>query len=147
MGGPGPGKAAKWEEAVQSFLPSFLNGMSNWILHRKLKYSICCLRDVILKIESLKQHMGYFNFLSKIQLDHPVSPSFRLIKRAHWGGRTRKGRVSVLSAKHAIPTPAKKCKELSSSSKECFRVGGTRVFLNSVHKSWVSSWFMYASRP
>ena len=26
-------------------------GRSNWILHRKWEYSICCMRDVILKIE------------------------------------------------------------------------------------------------
>ena len=26
-------------------------GRSKWILHRKLKYSICCLKNVILKIE------------------------------------------------------------------------------------------------
>ena len=25
---------------------------SNWILHRKCKYFICCLRDVIVKVES-----------------------------------------------------------------------------------------------
>ena len=28
----------------------YTTGRSNWILHRKLKYFICCLRDVLLKI-------------------------------------------------------------------------------------------------
>ena len=33
------------------------------------------MRDLILRIErSLKQHKNYFNFRSKIQLDHPVQP-------------------------------------------------------------------------
>ena len=46
---------------------------SNWILHRKCKYLICCLREVILKIErSIKQQIKYFNFRSKTRLDHPV---------------------------------------------------------------------------
>ena len=47
-------------------------GRSNWIVNRKLKYStsICCLRDVILKIE--RYLMKYFPFRSKIQLDHCV---------------------------------------------------------------------------
>ena len=37
-------------------------GWSNWFLHRKLKYSVCYLH----------KHIQYFNFRSKIQLDHPV---------------------------------------------------------------------------
>ena len=30
-------------------------GRSNWILHRKLKNSICCLRDVILKQKEISE--------------------------------------------------------------------------------------------
>ena len=37
--------------------------------------SICCLRDVILKI-SLNQHIKCFNFRSETQLDHLVSVIF-----------------------------------------------------------------------
>ena len=41
-----------------SQLPHIFSRRSNWILHRKCKYYICCLRDIILKIEiSLKQHI------------------------------------------------------------------------------------------
>ena len=49
-------------------------GRSNWIKHWKLKYSICCLPDVILKNikRSIKHHIKYFNFVSSVQLDHPV---------------------------------------------------------------------------
>ena len=36
---------------VLSSLNFSYTGRSNWILHRKFKYSICSLRDVILKIE------------------------------------------------------------------------------------------------
>ena len=40
------------EKSQQQFLYlNLLTGRSNWILHRKLKYHLCCLRDVTLKIE------------------------------------------------------------------------------------------------
>ena len=55
---------------------TIIQGRSNWILHRKLKYSICSVRDTVCHTKnrkrSLKQHIEYFNFRSKIQLDHPV---------------------------------------------------------------------------
>ena len=41
--------SAATAEAEQMFLPC--TGRSNWILHRKWKYSTYCLRDVILDIE------------------------------------------------------------------------------------------------
>ena len=58
-------------------LPNFMawsasTQWSNWILLRKLKYSICCLRDTKNRKRCLKQHLKYFNFRSKIQLDHRV---------------------------------------------------------------------------
>ena len=40
-------------------------GRSNWILHRKMKYSICCLRDVILEIE--RQHPKYRTSISGVK--------------------------------------------------------------------------------
>ena len=45
-------------------------GRSDWILHRKGKYSICCLREV--------QDTKHFNFRGKLQLDHPVQTPLRL---------------------------------------------------------------------
>ena len=42
---------------------------SNLILHRKWKYSIRCLSDVVLQFE--RDLSKDFNFPSKIQLDHP----------------------------------------------------------------------------
>ena len=50
-------------------------GTSNWIKHRKLKYSIWWFRDVILMIEirlSGSIYNTYFNFRRKVQLDHPL---------------------------------------------------------------------------
>ena len=52
-------------------IPPGGTGRTNWIWHRKLKYSICCLRDVIQKI-GRNLSSSIYNFRSKVQLDHPV---------------------------------------------------------------------------
>ena len=39
----------RWREGGEK---KEVKGCSNWILHQKRKYSVCCLRDVILKIEN-----------------------------------------------------------------------------------------------
>ena len=57
---------------IDKFRERESKGRSNWILHRKWKYSICCLRDTKNRKRCLKQHLKYFNFRSKIQLDHRV---------------------------------------------------------------------------
>ena len=65
---------------LRNFLPTteiwmISTGRSSCILYRKWKYYICCLRDDILQIcrkRSLTRHIKYFNFRSKIQLNHPV---------------------------------------------------------------------------
>ena len=38
-------------ELLGKFDDVSLTGRSNWILHRKLNYSIFCLRDVIVRVE------------------------------------------------------------------------------------------------
>ena len=54
---------------ILEFLEFHSTGRSNWMLHRKWKYYVCCLREVILKVErdvSNKPHIKYFNFQCKI---------------------------------------------------------------------------------
>ena len=41
----------QWIAKQATLFRSLITGRSNWIKHRKLKYSICCLLDIILKIE------------------------------------------------------------------------------------------------
>ena len=53
----------------------FSAGWSNWIVLRKLKYSICFLNfdRCQNRKSSIKQHTEYFNCLCEIQLDHLVT--------------------------------------------------------------------------
>ena len=44
-----------------------LDREAHWILHRKLKYSICCVRDVILKIERNLSNCKYNTLISDVK--------------------------------------------------------------------------------
>ena len=60
------------ERDLQSFIST---GWSNWILHSKFKYYICCFRGYITKIERDLSTTIQNTSISgvTIQLDHPVS--------------------------------------------------------------------------